>query len=83
MSPRRRGDAVVIGFRPEVNQTEEPPLGQGVPEKAEPEKEVLAPYASVLLRQPVGTLVVEQDVRREIDAPPVWKLRATFKVGEY
>lgn len=81
VTPRLRADTVVIGFWACVNQTEGRPLGAGgpPPDPAETAKEkAQAPYAFVVLRKPVRTVVIEQDVRRELPSPPVWKQRTTF-----
>lgn len=86
VTPRLRGDAVVIGYQADMYQRISF-ASQNIPptpvEKAKEAREVAkAPYALIVLRKPVKTIVIEQDVRRVIDAPPVWKHRQTFKLAE-
>jgi hypothetical protein len=76
ITPRLRGDVVVIGFRGVVNQTEgRLPQRSGHEEAKDAAK---APYAFVVLPKPVKTVVIEEDVRYRLDKPPIWEHRFLF-----
>lgn len=86
VTPRRRGESVVIGFeachyqiigRPPFG-TPIDPVEERARRKREKQGEAAAPYAFVVLPRPITTVVIEQDVRREIAGPPEWKHRVTF-----
>lgn len=77
LTPRQRGEEVVIGYRPLVYCTE-----GGVEDKRtehEKAKEAaLAPYSFVVLPKPVKTVVIEKDVREQKIDPPLWKEQKRF-----
>lgn len=90
VTPRRRGDTVVIGFEACAYRTEGRPIGADKPDaqaeaRAEREHEkrrAQAPYAFIVLPKPVRTVVIEQAVRRDLITPVTWKHRVTFPGAE-
>ena len=78
----RGGGEVVIGFHTSFPQTEGGPLGGGAPtaeEIAEEKKsEAMRPYAFIVLPRTVRSVAIEQDARRTLGPPAVWKHRTRF-----
>ncbi len=80
VTPRKRGDEVVIGFRPIGYSTEGrlPGTKDTRTEHEKAKEAAIAPYAFVVLPKPVQTVVIEKDVREHKSDPPLWKERARF-----
>jgi hypothetical protein len=90
VAPRQRGESVVIGFEACCYQIiGQPPVGTPVDpveerarRKQGKQNKAAAPYAFVVLPRPIKTVVIEQDVRREIASPPEWKYRVTLHADD-
>ena len=75
-----RGDDVLVRFVANGYQTEGRPLGSEDKRTAhqKAKEAAVADYCFVVLPKPVKTIVIEQDVRRELPSPPLWKERFRF-----
>ena len=72
---------VVIRFRAITYQIDGMPLGFGdeaLTTLLMKKRLAQRPYAFIVLRKPVKSVVIEQDVRQRLDFPPEWKHRVTF-----
>lgn len=78
VTPRQRGDTILIGYRASIWQTEGRQPKQTAQEKAR--EDALAPYSFVVLPKPVKAVIIEEDVRRSLPDPPLWEERARFPV---
>jgi hypothetical protein len=78
ITPKQRGDEVVIGFGFEIFSTEgrSPDMPRTDHEKAK--DRATAEYVFILLPKPVKTVVVEEDRKQRRNAPPDWTERAKF-----
>jgi hypothetical protein len=75
-----RGDAVLVRFKAHGVQTEGRYPGQVDPRSAhqKAKDEAVADYCFVVLPRPAKTIVIEEDVRRQLGDPPVWRERVRF-----
>jgi hypothetical protein len=75
VTPRQRGDTVIIGYEGLYYQTE----GRDRrPDIVIAKDFTAAPYALVLLPKPVKTVVFEENVQEELGKPPIWKEQKRF-----
>lgn len=77
-----RGDAVLVRYAALGRQTEGVPLGGNNPrpEREEAKEAAAADYCFVVLSKPIREVIVEKDVRRQLDDPPLWKEQTRFEV---
>jgi len=75
ITPRLRGDTVLIGYKGWVSQTE----GRDERTPAQRAKDdAMASYAFVILPRSRRTVLVEENVQRMLGEPPIWKQRVSF-----
>jgi hypothetical protein len=78
ITPRKRGEEVVIGFRPLVYCTEGRVGEDNRTEHEKAKETAVSPYVFVVLSKPVRTIVIEKDVREMKIDPPLWKEQKRF-----
>ncbi|MBP3960719.1 hypothetical protein J8F10_36310 [Gemmata sp. G18] len=82
-----RGDEVLLHVSARGYQTEGRLPGQvdGLSKRTahqEAKDEAVADYCFIVLPKPLKTVVVETDVRRQLDLPPQWKEQVRFHVPQ-
>ncbi len=79
-----KGDAVLVRFAAHGHQTEGRfPDGKDTRTEHQKAKEAaLADYCFVVLPKPVKAVIIEEDVRSDLSAPPVWKERKRFPTSK-
>ena len=80
ITPRKRGEEILIGFRSALYGIEGrlPGMKDTRTEHEKAKEAAVMPYALVVLPRPVGAVVIEQDVRTDKFGAPVWKERKRF-----
>lgn len=80
-----RGDEVLMRFVAKGHQTEGRLPGQDDKKPTAHQKakeEAAADYCFVVLPKPVKVVVIEEDVRQQLDHPPLWKERVRVPVPQ-
>ena len=80
VTPFARGDEVLIRFVAKGYQTEGRPAEDKRTAHQKAKDEAVADYCIVVLPKPIRTVVVEEDVRRQLDHPPLWQEKARFPI---
>ena len=76
LTPKLRGNTIIIGFCHEVFSTEGRSPDRTDHEKAK--ENAAAEYVFILLPKPVRTVVIEEDIEFRRNQPPRWTERAKF-----
>src|SRR5262245_14939895 len=77
-----RGDEILIRFTARGYQTEGRPPEDKRTAHQKAKDAAGADYCFVVLPKPIKTIVVERDVRRRLDYPPLWQEIARFPVPQ-
>ncbi|AWM41957.1 hypothetical protein GobsT_69110 [Gemmata obscuriglobus] len=77
VTPRRRGEALLIGYENLYYQTEGGAVDTS-PDLSKAQEATTAHYAFLVLSKPMKTVVIERNTQRVLGEPPIWEEQKRF-----